>query len=353
MKLLGPLLLLFSLVSCGGSSGDGESKETLNLIKNFRSDISESSQIAPANKLIYQLTAPGSDATDWTDTNGTTFNYGNTTGLSLQGWFSVELDSAKQITGSGDNFFNRLDTGLLYMCAIFEDLGDDLDEQTTTITATADSINTNCGTNLPDQNISLTGESAVVTNLTSGSYEKKVEIDGMTIYVTNNDTELKVAYGLNEEEEGQLIGDRLVFSLNKTSENFQLEFMQYEGAGSETIYRAFKNTNGLFVFGRSPQGSKANYLATFTDTRVALDFVINTNIAKSVCLDITDGSKVDDTYQDCFDNSGDYDLSDVAAIIAYDLTTDSNTDDVLDWTVVNENTTINFSNAADFNTTTF
>lgn len=339
------LVSLFFLVSCGGagssSDSDSSTSTTLTTLKSFRASLSDLSAIAPASKFNPKA---GDDATDWTDSG--TYTYGDETGLSLKDWFRNELDNSRDMTGSGDNFFNRLDIALVWMCAIFEDLGDDLEDQTTTITADASSINANCGTNLPDVNFSITGQSAVVTSLTGAAYEKKVVVDGMELFITNSASELKVAYGSFESSESS--GERIVYSLDKSTSNFQLEFMQYEGSGSDTIYRAFKSEGIIYIVGRSPQGSSADYYAVLNGSKAAVDFNINNGTEKSLCVNLSTGDKESSGYGSCMAQSSAIGLSDFASIINYNLAANIET-----WTAVNSATTIDFTAATDMDGTSF
>jgi hypothetical protein len=351
MKKFSLIALTIILTSCGGSGGGGGSTNaTLGAIKNFRSSLGALTEIKqPASLFMIAPLAAGGDATgSWT--TGDDFNYGDDhQDLTLRDWFALELDANKPMTSSGSNFFNRLDIGLMIICALVPDLGENFPEQTKTITATAASINANCGTKLPAANISITGQEAVVTNVVGGAYEKQINVDDTDYFITNSATELKIAYAVNEWVEDDE-ADRVVFSLNKTTGDFQLEVMmlnQEDGENYPTIYRAFKSGDRVVALGKSPQGTGSSYIATMTPDRIAIDFQMVGGAVQSICLNAQTGSPVGN-YGNCFNPELVYDRSDFGAILGYNMVTE-----VATWTDVDENTVINFTNAASMNSTTF
>jgi len=128
------VLLFLLLTSCGAHKG-GVS-DTILKISNLRNDLSDVSTFAKDTN--FYLLASG---TSWGDESlGLEFSDGET-GLSPAGYFAIEFDPQRILTGNQLNFFNRLDQGIALMCAFVLEFGESLQPGIKTISAEFSDIN--------------------------------------------------------------------------------------------------------------------------------------------------------------------------------------------------------------------
>lgn len=298
-----------------GDGGSGSSSETINALKSSRDSMAEVAKVAPTSSKISNFKnffpmAPGTDLNnnDWSTTGN--YDYEEDDNNTYKEFFANEFDSTKTIAQDvRANLMNRLDEALLVLCAFSIDFTDALTVTSgKTMEVTATTVNDRCGTNLDAQQISFTGGTGVVEDVSgvSGSqYERKITItddEGDTVYyLTNNDTTLKYAFGATDSESNE----RVFYTLTKSTGDFTFEYIQgskNEGGDYPYHYRAIKSGTSLSVVGRVSHGDAVNYFLTLdtAENRAALDFVIgpgDENDAKSVCIDTSTGSVASEVLQ--------------------------------------------------------
>lgn len=354
--------LLLSLVSCGSSSGDGEgssSSATITALKSSRDAMAEVAKVAPKSSKLnnlnkYYTMAPGTDLndSDWSSTGS--YDYEENDNNTYKEFFAAEFDSTKAVGSGRSNVMNRLDEALLVLCAFSIDFTDALTVTTgKTMEITATTVNDRCGTKLHPQQISFTGGTGVVEDVSgvSGSqYERKITItddDGDTIYyLTNNDTTLKYAFGATDSESNE----RVFYSLTKSTGDFTFEYIQgsKDSGNYPYHYRAVKSGSVLHVVGRVSHGDAVNYFLTLDkdQNRAALDFVIgpgDQNDAKSVCVDISTGSVAVGGFASCFTGQTSEEYTSFSTFFGLDLFSSTT------FTNIDETSVINFSNVSGMN----
>jgi hypothetical protein len=309
MKIL-MFAFLGVLASCGGSSIPSAS-ETLVALTNSRETMSSLSNLVKADEakvLVQKLVAMSA----W---DGGNYAYPKTskaeeeepdTDLTVEGWFQRELDANRVQGDIGSNLFNRIDYALTYLCALTDELGENLAVTPEKILSTTYTrINSVCGTKMskPEQ-VSLTDAKAVVEAISDAQFERKVSIfekeDGSypdsptdEIYITNNASRIKLSFGYYEEEDAK----RVYFDLDKTTGNLTVEYIEFEsqedGSIFQTIYRIQKTGDKMLAIGRSEQGTGSRYYVeyNFTAKRAKLTYDMGrrgnepgTPDAGSVCI---------------------------------------------------------------------
>ncbi len=329
------MLLFLLLTSCGAHKG-GVS-DTILKISNLRNDLSDVSNFAKDTN--FYLLASG---TSWGDESlGLEFSDGET-GLSPAGYFAIEFDPQRILTGNQLNFFNRLDQGIALMCAFVLEFGESLQPGIKTISAEFSDINESCGTKLvSDEVISILGKEAVVSSLDSslGGYEKQIQIEERSFYFTNNFSSLKFSYAFRNEAGTQ--GDRFIFFLDKLSGEMRVEMF---GLNEEmqAAYRVLKSSGKIYLLGKNSQGSGVKYFTVFDSfsERLALDYDFGVS-ASSACI-LNSGLPYL-FYSTCVEaDTSNYVLSNFSIFMNNDLSSQVNV-----WTNITPATSLNFSNPAE------
>jgi hypothetical protein len=357
MKKWIPTVSLFFLISCGGGSGGGNSTNaTITALKNSREALGEVSRIASSEKILSSLSnkAAGTqlDDTSW---NTGTWEYDASDSLSLKEFFAEEFDSSRAVGDGASNLLNRMDEALMLLCAFSIDFGEDLNVVTDKqIEVDAEAVNTQCGTKLHPEQISYTGGTGSVEDISTlegSQYERKITVADPSAdsddvyYMTNNESKLSLAFGRSDEEDNY----RLMYELDKTTGDFKLEHILYSksDSGYPYHYRVIKTGTKISVLARVSHGSAVDYFLSLDTAaqKAALDLEMGDNTTGSGCIDLTNGSLLGD-YASCFEGQDSEDKASFGAFFGLDL---SGTDPIPTWTTVSESNLIGFDSVADFN----
>lgn len=362
MRLIISLSLLSLLISCGKDSGGGDgssSSATITALKASRAAMAEVSKISSSSKMNsigrYFSMAPGTDLDNSNWSTSGTYEYEDSDSNTFKEFFAIELDSTKAVGSGRSNLLNRLDEALLVLCAFSIDFGDDLTVTTgKTMSVTATAVNSACGTKLHAQQISFTGGTGVVedvSGLSGSQFEKKITITDnegpTTYYLTNSSTELKYAFGATDSESNE----RVIYSLNKSSGDFTFEYVQgsKDGGNYPYHYRAIKSGSKISVVGRVSHGDGVEYFLTMdtSESKAAIDFKIDVGGAdtlRSVCVDTSNATVAAGGFAACFTGQPSEEYSSFSTFFGIDMFSSTT------WTSIDHSATINFSTVSGMNT---
>lgn len=362
MKNVMICLLLIVFISCG-SGGDGggnnSSSATITALKSSRDSMAEVAKVAPTsskssgfNKYLFITPGTDLDNNNWSSTGA--YDYEENDNNTYKEFFANEFDSKKAVGSGRSNLMNRLDEALLVLCAFSIDFTDALTVTTgKTMEITSTTVNDRCGTKLHPEQISFTGGTGVVEDVSgvSGSqYERKITItdnEGDSVYyLTNNDTTLKYAFGATDSESNE----RVFYTLTKSTGDFTFEYIQgsKDSGNYPYHYRAIKSGANLSVVGRVSHGDGVNYFLTLDkdQNRATLDFIIgpgDQNDARSVCIDTSMGSVASGGFASCFTGQAAEEYTSFSTFFGIDLFSSTA------YTDIDETSVINFSNVAGMN----